>query len=100
MTATVIATPRVRLRATPLGDLLAGLDPDDLARLAEQLAPHLPQPEPDGDRWLTTSETADYLGISLRTLYRRMDASEIEFTRDGGRCLFRRSALDAYRGTS
>jgi excisionase family DNA binding protein len=99
MSATIIVAPDVKLGATPLGELLAGLDADDLSSLALELAPYLTQPDPDEDRWLTTSEAARYLGISQRTLYRRMDAGVMAYEQEceGGRCYFTREALDAYR---
>ena len=51
--------------------LLAQLDDDALAALATRLAPFLPRPEPaDEDRWLSTRQAAEYLGISLNALHK------------------------------
>jgi excisionase family DNA binding protein len=80
--------------------LIAQLDDDALAALAARLAPFMPQPEPaDGDRWLTTREAAEYLGMSRSALYQLTAARAIPFEQDQprGKCWFRRSQLDAWR---
>jgi excisionase family DNA binding protein len=81
--------------------LLADLDPDDLRELAERLAPYLPAPAPPAeDRWLTTQEAAEYLGMTTTALHRLTAARAIPFeqAKPGAKCWFKRSALDAWRG--
>jgi excisionase family DNA binding protein len=80
--------------------LLADLDQDDLRELAERLAPYLPTPTPPAeDRWLTTREAAEYLGMTSNALHKLTAERSIPFTQDapGARCYFKRSDLDAWR---
>jgi excisionase family DNA binding protein len=80
--------------------LIAQLDDHALADLAARLAPFLPQPEPaDQDRWLTTRQAAEYLGITPNALHKLTAARAIPFEQDGpgAKCWFRRSELDAWR---
>ncbi len=86
--------------------LLSELDDDALDALAERLAPrlearfgHRPGTEASGDRWLTTAEAADYLGMTANGLHKLTAARAIPFSQDGPgcRCYFRRPDLDRWR---
>jgi hypothetical protein len=81
---------------TAIGELLAQLDGDDLAALAERLKPYL-----DGgdDGWLGTQAAASYAGCSVNALRHAMAQGEVEFEQRvaGGKTYFRRSALDRWR---
>jgi excisionase family DNA binding protein len=80
--------------------LIAHLDDHALSELAERLAPFLPQRSaPDADRWLSTREAAEYLGITANALHKLTAARAIPFEQDGpgARCWFRRDELDAWR---
>jgi excisionase family DNA binding protein len=82
--------------------LLAELDDDGLAELALKLAPYLPQPGPaEADRWMTTREAAEYLGMSVNALHKLTAARKIPFEQDtpGGKCWFLKSELDRWRRT-
>jgi excisionase family DNA binding protein len=78
--------------------LLDQLDADDLRRFAERLAPYLPHDD-DEDRWLTSHEAAEYLGVSYSTISKLVAARTIPSTQEveGGRHYFRRADLDGYR---
>ncbi len=85
------------------------LDDDALDALAERLAPRLearlgrsPRAEAAPDRWMTTPEAADYLGMSPNALHKLTAARAIPFAQDGpgSRCYFKRSDLDHWRGSS
>jgi excisionase family DNA binding protein len=54
----------------------------------------------DEDRWMTTAEAADYLGMPLASLHKLTAGRELPFSQEGpgARCYFKRSALDAWRG--
>jgi excisionase family DNA binding protein len=80
--------------------LLDELGQDELQELADALAPYLPQPEPaDTDRWMTTREAAEYLGITRNALHKLTAARAIPFSQDvaGGKCWFLKSELDDWR---
>jgi excisionase family DNA binding protein len=79
--------------------LVASLDEDDLAELAERLEPFLNRPDPGDGEWLDTKRAAAYLGLSRHALYRLTSEQRILFSqeRPGGKCWFRRSELDAWR---
>jgi excisionase family DNA binding protein len=80
--------------------LLDDLDPDDLRELAERLAPYLPRPTPsDVDRWLTTKQAAEHLGMSVGALHRLTAERAIPFEQSGpgAKCYFKRSDLDEWR---
>jgi excisionase family DNA binding protein len=81
--------------------LIADLNPDDLADLAELLAPYLPRSTAD-DGWMNTRAAAEYLGMSVSALHRLTAAREIPCSQDGpgARCFFRRSDLDGWRGAT
>jgi excisionase family DNA binding protein len=83
--------------------LLDDLGPDDLADLAERLAPFLrPTASTGDDRWLTTQQAAEYLGMSVHALHKLTAARSIPFSQagPGARCYFRRSDLDEWRRTT
>lgn len=77
--------------------LLAELGPEELAELAERLAPYLRT----DDGWLGTREAAEYAGCSVHALRHAMSRGEVEFEQHvaGGKAWFRRSALDRWRST-
>jgi len=80
--------------------LIAQMDDEALAELAERLAPFFPQPStPEADRWLSTRDAAEYLGITANALHKLTAARAIPFEQDGpgAKCWFRRSELDAWR---
>jgi excisionase family DNA binding protein len=82
------------------GALIAQLDDDSLAELAMRLAPFLPQSEAhDKDRWLSTRQAAQYLGITPNALHKLTAARAVPFRQEspGAKCWFRRSELDAWR---
>jgi excisionase family DNA binding protein len=78
-------------------ELVDALGPEELAALAERLAPYLPAPASDG--WLNSAQTAEYLAISRDALKRLTASRSIPFEQDhpGGRCYFLRSELDRWR---
>ncbi len=80
--------------------LLDQLGPEDLAELADRLAPYLQAPARSEDGWMNAKQAADYLGISIHALHRLTAERRIPFTqeRPGARCYFRRSELDEWRG--
>jgi hypothetical protein len=74
-------------------------DPEALAELADALAPHLGD-SPDADRWMDAKAAAAYVGLpSVNALHKLTAARLIPFEQDvrGGKCWFKRSALDAWR---
>jgi excisionase family DNA binding protein len=79
--------------------LLDSLDEEDLAELAERLAPLLPRLAITDDRWLTSREAAEHLGLSLNALHKRTRRHEIPAVQesDGGKLYFRRTDLDRWR---
>ena len=79
--------------------LLEDLGPDDLAELADRLAPLL------ADRlgqtqgvspWLNAEQAAEYLATSRGRLYDLVQLGRLEPRRDGRRLLFHRADLDRY----
>lgn len=80
--------------------LLAELDDQALDELADALWPRLrARLEPQADRWLTTAEAAEHLGISIDALHRLTAARAIPFSqeRPGAKCYFRQLELDSWR---
>jgi hypothetical protein len=79
--------------------LLDELGDDDLAALAQLLAPYLPSPAAPDDGWLSTRDAAEYAGCSVNALHRAMAAREVAFEQagPGGKAWFRRAAIDAWR---
>jgi hypothetical protein len=84
--------------------LLADLVREDLRELAERLAPYLPTPTPTAgdDRWLSTRQAADYLGMTPNALHKLTASRSVKFEQNGpgGRCYFRQADLDAWRRSS
>lgn len=87
------------------GTLRVVLDDDQLDVLAEKIARRLTtttatsSTTSDPDRWLTSRDAADYLGLSLAALHRLTSARAIPFSQDapGARCWFRRRDLGQWR---
>jgi excisionase family DNA binding protein len=81
--------------------LLDELGPDDLAQLAQRLAPYLtsPAPAPAEGGWLSTREAAEYAGCSVDALHKAMARRDVQFEQSsrGGKAWFRRSDVDAWR---
>ena len=79
--------------------LLDSLDENDLAELAGRLVPFFPEPAITDDRWLTSREAAEHLGLSVDALYKRTQRHEIPAVQEsaGGKLYFRRSDLDRWR---
>lgn len=85
------------------------LDAAEIDHYAERLAPLTDRlaarpatsarPEAARDRWLTTREAAEYLGLSVHALHRLTAVRAIPFEQEGPRCkcYFKPSALDAWR---
>jgi excisionase family DNA binding protein len=67
--------------------------------LSERVAARLSQQAVD-DGWMTSKEAADYLAIPISTVRKLTAAGLIPFAQDvpGGRCYFKRSELDHWRG--
>jgi hypothetical protein len=83
-----------------LADLDAGAFLDALAdRIAERVAIHLAKPHDDLNRWLTTREAAEHLGMHPDTLGRRAAAGTIPNEQEGPGCprYFLLSELDRWR---
>jgi excisionase family DNA binding protein len=73
---------------------------DELAcRIAERVASRLAEAQHRVDRWLTTREAADHLGMHADTLRRLAGARAIPSEQDGPGCAlhFRLSDLDGWR---
>ena len=97
------------MSAAPSGALAAALvdalDDDALDALAERLAPRLEarfatsKGKGGPDRWMTTAEAADYLGMTANALHKLTAARALPFAQDGPgcRCYFKRSDLDRWR---
>jgi excisionase family DNA binding protein len=85
--------------------LVDALDDDALEVLVERLGPRLrellgpPLDARDEDRWLSTAEAANYLGLTTNAIHKHTAARSIPFEQDaaGGKCWFLRSELDAWR---
>jgi excisionase family DNA binding protein len=83
--------------------LIDSLDDDALEHLAERLGPRLADLVAARlgreDRWLSTREAAEYLGLSPNALHKLTAGREVPFAQDvaGGKCWFLRSELDAWR---
>lgn len=45
---------------------------------------------------MNTEETANYLKISMATLYKMIQRNEIPYVRLGSRILFRKNTIDAF----
>lgn len=84
--------------------LLESFDDEDLELIAQRLGPRLLELAPriearDEDRWLSTREAAEYLGLTTNALHKLTAARAVPFEQDarGGKCWFLRSELDAWR---
>jgi hypothetical protein len=82
--------------------MLDELGQDELRRLADLLAPYMPAPAADADRWMGTREAAAYLGMSANAVHKRSARRErggIPFHQDTdkGKLWFLRSELDDWR---
>jgi excisionase family DNA binding protein len=78
--------------------LLAELDDEALAVLADRLAPLLAARLDRGDEspWLNAGDAARYLACSRGRLYDLVQLRKLEPRRDGRRLLFSRADLDRY----
>jgi excisionase family DNA binding protein len=85
-------------------------DPDHLVQLLQEaltgIADQVPEGSPvsptiplqtDRDPWLRHPEAAEYLGISMSTLYRYACQQTIESRKLGGRLEYHRSTLDRFK---
>jgi excisionase family DNA binding protein len=85
--------------------LVDALDDVALNRLAARLGPRLVDAvaaklaDSASDRWMTTREAADYLGLTANALHKLTAARQVPFSQDapGGKCWFLRSELDDWR---
>lgn len=80
---------------------IAELDEEALDALAERLRPRLAVEQGDAgtDRWMSSRDAAEYLGLSRNALHKLTAARAIPFVQDvaGGKCWFLRSELNAWR---
>lgn len=77
--------------------LLAEMDDETLARLAERLAPILESrigPNGQATPWLGVDAAARHLACPRSRIYALVSARRIPHHRDGSRLLFRREELD------
>jgi excisionase family DNA binding protein len=79
--------------------LLDDLGPDELAALADRLAPFMRPSTIVDDGWLDTKAAAAHLGVSVHAIHRLTRERKIPFNQAGAgaKCWFRRSDLDAWR---
>ena len=80
--------------------IVAELNDDALAMLAQRLAPYLPHSQTTtADGWMDSHEAASYLGITRTALHRLTAAREVPFaqSRPGAKTYFQRSELDNWR---
>jgi hypothetical protein len=79
--------------------LVQSLDEAALRELAAALAPYLPAPVVDEDRWMSTRDAAEYAGCGVSALHKAMAARDVEFAQEcaGGKAWFRRSDIDRWR---
>jgi len=68
------------------------------ARVVERLSE---QAGARGDRWLTTRDAADYLGLTVTAIHKLTAARQIPFEQAGPgcKCYFRRADLDHWRAS-
>jgi hypothetical protein len=84
--------------------LIDVLDEGALEELADRLAPLITARTiravvDSDDRWLTTRQAADYLGLTPTALHRHTAERAIPFEQDcpNGKCWFKRRELDRWR---
>jgi excisionase family DNA binding protein len=86
--------------------IVDSLDDAGLELLAERLRPWLVDAVAErlagriqGDRWLSTREASEYLGLTVTALHKLTAARSVPFAQDvaGGKLWFKRSELDAWR---
>jgi hypothetical protein len=71
-----------------------------LERLAERLIPHFEgKTQGSDDRWISASDAAAHLGMSVHALHKLTAARQIPFEQDAPGCKlwFRRAELDRWR---
>jgi hypothetical protein len=79
------------------------LDDDDVERIAdlvaERILERIEMVDANADRWLGTTEAADYLGITTNALHKLTAARQVPFEQDRprARCWFKAAALDEWR---
>jgi hypothetical protein len=92
--------PRAHARdadASLASALLAGLSDDDLAQLADRLAPFLPEGGGEGDGWLRGAERIGaYIDCTPSRVYALSSAGRIPVEHDGSALVARKSDLDAW----
>lgn len=100
--ATGSRVPRVPSygQSDPAIALIAALDEDACAFLAERLGPYLRSVSSPPDDWLDATAAAEYLSLPRSTLHKLTAERAIPFAQDepGCKLYFKRSALDAWRG--
>jgi excisionase family DNA binding protein len=83
--------------------MVAALDDQALDALADLLAPRIRErlvvQAPAPNRWLSTREAAEYLGITPNALHKLTSSRAIPFAQDGpgAKCWFRPADLDEWR---
>lgn len=78
-----------------LGDLLSADLLDALDRFVRERIAEALVAQPDGSPWLTLEQAARYVGVSLRTIERRVQAGGVRSTNVGRRRIVHRDDLDA-----
>jgi hypothetical protein len=76
--------------------IVAALDDDTLARLADLVAARLRSTAPDGSPWLDTKGAAAYIAAKPARIHDLVALGKLTPRRDGRRLLFARCDLDAY----
>lgn len=91
---------------SPPVQLTVALSPEAVDALADAVAARVferlaQQPSATDDRWLTTREAADYLGVTVAALHKLTAARRIPFDQGGPgcKCYFRRADLDRWRAS-
>lgn len=62
----------------------------------EELLLQLNKTGPESDKFLTVSEAADFLNLSVATIYKMSSGRELPVMKRGKRCYFSRLELTAY----
>jgi excisionase family DNA binding protein len=96
-------TTRPDAVAVALVEQLASLDDDTLRPLAERFESVLDRrlPEVKTDGWMTTTEAARYLDLSVHAIHRLSAERAIPCSQDrpGARLYFKRAELDRWRAS-